>query len=90
MLSTRSDHVAFSGCSSTVLTGTLPAGADCDGDASNVLRRRYTSFSHAARENGLSRIYVGWHFRKAVDDGIWHGHRIGALAVAHFMRPLHH
>jgi len=85
-----SDHVAFSGCSSTVLTGTLPAGADCDGDAGNVLRRQYTSFSHAARENGLSRIYVGWHFRKAVDDGIRHGRRIGKFAVANYMRPLHH
>jgi len=30
----------------------------------------------AARGNGLSRIYVGWHFRKAVDDGIRHGRRI--------------
>ena len=31
--------------------------------------RRYTSFSQAAEENGLSRILVGFHFRKAVERG---------------------
>ena len=46
---------------------TLPAGSTCR-DASPVLRR-FTSFSRAAEENGLSRILVGFHFRKAVEDG---------------------
>src|SRR4029079_11582950 len=31
--------------------------------------RSYTSLSDAARENSLSRIYVGYHFRKACMDG---------------------
>ena len=46
------------------------------GGASEV-RRSYASFSHAADENGVSRILVGFHFRKAVDDGIAHGRKIG-------------
>jgi hypothetical protein len=39
--------------------------------------RSYSSFSEAARENSLSRIYVGYHFRKAVDDGEALGKNIG-------------
>lgn len=35
------------------------------------------SFSQAAEENGLSRILIGFHFRKAVEAGIEHGRRIG-------------
>jgi hypothetical protein len=51
--------------------------------------RRYRSFSQAADENGLSRILVGFHFRKAVEKGIEHGTRIGGRAVDRFMRPMH-
>jgi hypothetical protein len=75
-----SDHVAFETCSLT-----LPSGSTCT-DASPLLRR-YTSFSGAAAENGLSRILVGFHFRKAVDEGIEHGQKIGERAVDRFMRP---
>ena len=49
--------------------------------------RRYNSFSQAAGENGLSRILVGFHFRKAVVEGIRHGRRIGNRAVDRFLRP---
>ncbi len=76
------DHVAFSACSST-----LPAGSNCV-EGSPVFRR-YASFSQAAKENGLSRILVGFHFRKAVEDGIEHGRKIGERAVDRFMRPSH-
>ncbi len=73
------DHVAFSACSST-----LPAGSNCT-EGSPVFRH-YASFSQAAKENGLSRILVGFHFRKAVEDGIEHGRRIAERAVDRFMR----
>lgn len=39
--------------------------------------RSYTSLSQAARENSLSRIYVGYHFRKACIDGEDLGKKIG-------------
>jgi Tol biopolymer transport system component len=74
------DHVAFATCSLT-----LPAGRTCD-DASPAMRS-YTSFSQAAEENGLSRILVGFHFRKAVEEGIEHGSKIGNQAVNNFLRP---
>jgi hypothetical protein len=76
------DHIGFTTCSLT-----LPAGSTCT-DASPVTRS-YVTFSAAAEENGISRILVGFHFRKAVDEGIEHGNRIGDLAVDRFLRPVH-
>lgn len=75
------DHVAFEACSLT-----LPEGSRCT-DASAV-RRRYASFSEAAEENAVSRILIGFHFRKAVVDGVKHGRAIGDRAVDRFLRPL--
>jgi hypothetical protein len=77
----RTDHVRFSTCSTT-----LPAGT-CDEEESAIYRR-FASFSEAAAENGLSRILVGFHFRKAVDEGIAHGRKIANRAVDRTMRPL--
>jgi hypothetical protein len=75
------DHIGFTTCSLT-----LPAGGTCT-DPSPVTRS-YASFSAAAQENGISRILVGFHFRKGVEEGIEHGGRIGDLAVDRFLRPV--
>jgi hypothetical protein len=75
------DTVSFSTCSTT-----LPAGCNCN-DPSPVTRS-YTSFSQAADENGLSRILVGIHFRKAVTAGIEHGRKIGDHAVNVYLQPV--
>ena len=75
------DRIGFSTCSLT-----LPAGGRCT-DPSPITRS-YASFSAAAAENGISRILVGFHFRKAVGEGIEHGNRIGDLAVDRFLRPV--
>ena len=64
----RTDDIDFKTCSLT-----LPDGQQCD-DAVPVLRS-YDSFTAAEEENGESRILVGFHFRKAVEDGIAHGNR---------------
>ncbi len=58
------------------------------GNTGPKLIRHYWSFTQAANENALSRIYVGFHFRKAAMDGNRHGLLIGAHAVATKMRPL--
>ena len=75
------DRIRFSNCSMT-----LPAGQTCT-DAKPKLRS-FRSFSEAANENGLSRILVGIHLRRAVEEGIEHGRNIGRRAVERFMRPL--
>jgi len=75
------DHIAFSACSLT-----LPEGSQC-ADAAPVLRS-FSSFSEAAAENGESRILVGIHFRRAVEEGIEHGRKIAKRAVRLYLRPL--
>ena len=49
--------------------------------------RSYGSFSEAAAENGESRILIGIHFRRAVEEGIQHGRKIGKRTVKLFLRP---
>jgi hypothetical protein len=77
------DFVPFNACSFT-----LPAGSNC-GDP-GVIYRSYTSFSQAATENSLSRIYIGIHFRHAVEQGERHGRRIAGRAAQLFFRPVGH
>jgi len=74
------DAVGFSVCSITL----LDRNQRCGGSA-QVLRH-FSRFSQAAAENGESRVLVGYHFRKAVEDGIVHGTKIGDRAVSMFLR----
>lgn len=76
----HTNRTSFSACSLT-----LPVGQRCS-DPSPTLRH-FTSFSQAADENAVSRIYVGFHFRDAVETGTDHGEKIGNRAVNHFLRP---
>jgi hypothetical protein len=75
------DDIAFNTCSLT-----LPPGQTC-ADLSPVVRS-YSSFTQAARENGASRILVGFHFRNAVEQGIEHGRAIGNHVVTRALRPV--
>ena len=79
----HTDRMSFSICSFT-----LPEGETC-ADASPT-RRHFSSFSQAARENAVSRIYVGYHFRDAVVVGTHHGKRIGNWTVSHSLRHIRH
>jgi hypothetical protein len=87
-----SAHAAEGGAAAAVLTAYFghrhffacsvsePATDNRCVDATNsgpALIRRYWSFAQTAHENALSRIYVGYHFRKAAMDGNRHGRLIG-------------
>lgn len=78
----RTDRISFSACSRT-----LPAGQTCTD--STPTRHQFSRLSRAAEENALSRIYIGFHFRTAVEAGTDHGRRIGDHAVANYFRPSH-
>jgi hypothetical protein len=75
------DNIAFTACSTTV-----PAGGTCN-DATPVTRS-FQSFSQAAEENAVSRIYVGFHFRDSVVQGLEHGRQLGHHTFVHHLRPL--
>ena len=64
------DEISFSATSST-----LPG-----------ITRNFTSLSQAARETSLSRIYVGYHFRKAVLIGEEHGRKIGKYIFDNYLK----
>lgn len=74
------DGITFSACSLT-----LPANG-CNSATPTL--RQFDSFSAAAEENALSRIYVGFHFRDAVETGVKHGRHIGNAAASEFMQPV--
>ena len=50
--------------------------------------RSYSSFSQAAAENSNSRVYMGFHFRKACRDGQRAGRHIGHFLSRHILKPL--
>jgi hypothetical protein len=75
------DLIGFEDCSTT-----LPAGSTCS-DATPVLRS-YTSFSEASAENAYSRILIGFHFRKSIEEGIKYGTKIGRRAVNLYLHPV--
>jgi hypothetical protein len=85
------DNVTFDVCSFSFGLSTVPTpfstANNCDG-ASPIIRT-YNSFSQAAEENGLSRIWIGWHFRNAVEMGHKQGRQIGNRALNHLFRPVH-
>jgi PAP2 superfamily len=76
------DQISFEDCSAS-----LPAGNTCS-DAAPLLRS-YTSFSQAAVENAYSRILIGFHFRKSVEEGTEYGRKIGRRAANLFLHPVH-
>lgn len=76
------DAISFRDCSAS-----LPAGSTCS-DATPILRS-FASFSQAAAENAYSRILIGFHFRKSVEEGTEYGRRIGRRAVNRYLRPVH-
>jgi hypothetical protein len=76
------DEITFQDCGVA-----LPAGSTCS-DASPVFRS-YASFSQAAAENAYSRILIGFHFRKSIEEGTEYGRKIGKRAANLYLQPLH-
>jgi len=76
------DEISFQDCGVA-----LPAGSTCS-DASPLFRS-YASFSQAAAENAYSRILIGFHFRKSIEEGTEYGRKIGKRAANLYLRPVH-
>ena len=75
-----SDALAFS---MTARQGTNPSQAL----TGPQLTRQFTSFSQAAQENALSRIYIGFHFRESARVGLAQGESVGDYVAAHALAP---
>ena len=76
------DEISFMDCGAV-----LPAGSTCSDQTPTL--RWFTSFSQAADENAYSRILIGFHFRKSVEQGTEYGRKIGKRAANLYLRPVH-
>jgi PAP2 superfamily len=68
-----SDEIPFS-----ITTSTAPGG----------VVRSYTSFSQAAEENMVSRIYIGYHFRSACRHGFNQGSQVAHWVFHKYLQPI--
>ena len=50
--------------------------------------RNFTTLSQAATENTLSRIYIGYHFRKSCTEGEKQGRSVGKWIFDHYLNEL--
>jgi hypothetical protein len=75
------DHVPFAACSVTVTSGDGTCGS------ANPIVHRFSSFTDAASENAESRIWIGFHFRYATEQGTAEGLRLGRWTAANLLPP---
>jgi hypothetical protein len=78
------DNIAFS-FTSDEFNGTTTSN---NGVVRPEVTRHYTSFSQASLENGLSRIYLGIHWRFDMEVGIAAGNRIADDIFGRILQPL--
>jgi membrane-associated phospholipid phosphatase len=85
-----SGHSTFSGAASRVLAhfyGTDDIAFTTGSDFLPGVTRSFTSFSAAASEAAISRLYGGIHFRSANEDGLAAGVAIGEWTFTRFLQP---
>lgn len=88
-----SGHSTFSGAAARVLArfyGSDDVRFSVGSDALPGVVRAFGSFSEAATEAALSRLYGGIHFSSSISDGMNAGVEIGDWVSAHVMRRGHH
>jgi hypothetical protein len=85
-----SGHSTFSSTAATVLAsfyGTDNIAFVAGSDFLPGVQRRFNSFSAAAEEAAMSRLYGGIHFRSANEDGLQGGLNLGRFVVENFLLP---
>jgi hypothetical protein len=66
----------------TAVFGDDFAFEDRTGERDGLPPRSFASFHAAAEEAGISRLYGGIHFRRAVEQGLVQGRCVGSYSVA--------
>jgi hypothetical protein len=85
-----SAHSAAGGAGAAIIEAVIPGKGGALSMTSGSLpgvTRTFASAADAARENALSRIYVGFHFRHAVDVGLTQGRQVGDYIALNALRP---
>ena len=84
-----SAHSTAGGAGAAIIEALVPgkvAFSTTSGSLPGVTRT-FASVAQAARENGDSRVFIGYHFRHATDVGIVQGRRVGAYVASHVLLP---
>lgn len=77
-----SGHSVESAASATIMAGLFGDEFSFDdhtNDSKGMKARHFDRFSDFAKEAGISRVYGGIHFRKAMTEGLKEGNRIGQI-----------
>ena len=85
-----SGHSSFSGAAATVLAlfyGTDNMAFVTGSDFLPGVFRSFSSFSAAAHEAALSRLYGGIHYRSANNDGLTSGMVVGMWTFRNYLQP---
>ena len=86
-----SGHSTFSGAGAGVLTaffGTDRIRFVVPSETSGISARTFQSFTHAANESGMSRIYGGIHFGFDNEVGLQSGLRLGRTVAQKFLKQV--
>lgn len=84
-----SGHSVASSAADIILTKIFGDSFSFDDDVEvefGIPVRTYSSFSEAAMEASMSRLYGGIHFRDAIEQGIWQGRQVGLWTTTLFKR----
>jgi RHS repeat-associated protein len=82
-----SGHSTYSGAADAVLTNFFGNNVGFTADSNGLagVTRTFDSFTSAANEAGISRIYGGIHFNSANQDGLATGRAIGNYVASNFL-----
>lgn len=84
-----SGHAAAAGAGAAVLASVFEGPVAFTHQSASLpgVTRSFVSFAQAEQEIGASRVYLGFHFRRAVSQGLKQGRQVGSWAVQHTMGP---
>jgi hypothetical protein len=82
-----SGHAAAAGAGAAVMDSAFGSSVTFSHQSETLpgVTRNFVSFAQAEQEIAVSRIYVGFHFRRAVSQGLKQGRMVGNWAVQHVM-----
>jgi hypothetical protein len=86
-----SAHSGAGGTAAAIIEALIPGRGKRINTTSGSLpgvTRTFASVDDAAKENAVSRVYVGFHFRHATDVGVAQGRQVGNYVAANALRPL--
>lgn len=87
-----SAHATAGGAGAGVIEALVPGRGEPISMTSGSLpgvTRTFATPSEAAAENAASRVYIGYHFRRATEVGVVQGRAVAGYVVSHALLPLH-